>query len=157
MGGYFRESLLIMLPLFPSDTREQIEFIITQIGRPVDFYLVPTYSGCDLCSLDPVSQTSVDSFCPQCSGLFWIPIYSSFSPVAHVTYGQVDDKMWVTGGIVDNGMVTVKFMTSGWLEDAVNLTEFVVVDGREYDVVSVDVRGVQQTNRILVKLKEKER
>lgn len=148
---------MTLLPPFPDNARDYIEEMINGIGRPVSFYNVATLSGCSLCSLDPITDNSTDSFCPQCSGEYWIPTYSGWQMTAHITYGQVDDKMWITGGIVDNGQITVKVMWSGGVADYINESEYVLVDGREYDVVSVMERGVPEVNRILVKLKEKER
>jgi hypothetical protein len=146
-----------MLAPFPSGTREQIEFMIEQDGRPVSFYNVTTLSGCSDCSLDPIANTSTDSFCPTCSGNYWIPTYSGWEVTAHVTWGKVDEKAWMTGGLIDNGDCTVKFMHTQEREDLVNDAEYVVVDGREMDVVNVIPRGVPEINRIIVKLKEKER
>jgi hypothetical protein len=145
------------LPLFPENTRETIEEIINMIGRDVTFYGVVSLSGCYACNLDPVAGTSTNSFCPVCSGDYWIPTYSGATLTAHITYGQVDNNNWQTGGIINDGSVTAKVMHSGWVEEWINQTEYVVLDDREYDVVNVDIRGVQPINRILVKLKEKER
>lgn len=146
-----------MLPNFPLNSRDYIQEMIDDIGRPVQFVEIVSVSGCYLCNYDPIAETSTDSFCPVCSGRYWIPTYSGVELQAHVTYGQVDDKTWVTGGIIDNGTVTVKVMYSGGVPDLINNSEYVIVDDRTYDVVSVDVRGVPEVNRILVKLKEKER
>lgn len=148
---------MTLLPPFPNNTRDYIQEMIDQIGRSVFFYAVTTVSGCSLCSLDPITNNSTDSFCPQCSGEYWIPTYSGWEMTAHITYGQVDDKAWMTGGVIDNGQVTVKVMWSGGVSDYINSSEYVIVDNREYDVVDVVERGVPEVNRILVKLKEKER
>jgi len=145
-----------MLPQFPTNSRDYIQEMIDQIGRAVYFYEQVSISGCYLCSYDPIAETSTDSFCPVCSGLYWIPTYSGVELQAHVTYGQVDDKSWVTGGIIDNGTITVKVMYSGWISDLINDAEYVIVDDRRYDVVDVIERGIP-TNRILVKLKEEKR
>lgn len=144
-----------MLPVFPTNTAEQIEEIIDQIGREVDF-VTATYSGCSTCSLDTMTDTSTDSFCPVCSGLYWIPVYTVSGIVSHVTWGNLDDKSWQTGGMIDNGECTVKFMHSDEREELVNEAEYVVVDDREMDIKNIILRGVP-VNRILVKLKEKER
>jgi hypothetical protein len=145
------------LPLFPDNTRDSIQEIIDMIGRTVTFYDEVTVSGCGACSLDPIANTSTDSFCPVCYGTYWIPIYSGLPLTAHITYGQVDDKSWQTGGILDNGTITAKVMYSGWIADWINEAEYVVIDDREFDVVNVDIRGVPSVNRIIVRLKEKER
>lgn len=144
------------LPLFPSNTKDLIEQMILTDGRPVTFYTA-TYSGCPICSLDPISDTSVDSFCPVCSGAYWIPTYSGWDVVAHVTWGTLDNKGWETGGMIDNGECTVKFIYSGYMQDIINEAEYVLVDNRTMDVQpGIILRGVPEINRIIVKLKEKE-
>ncbi len=153
---------MILLPPFPDNARDYIEAMIDMIGRQVEFVSIASLSGCDLCSLDPTTNTSVDSFCPLCSGDYWIPIYSGTQLTAHVTYGRVDNSSWQTGGIVDDGTVTVKVMWSGAdvslaaLPDYMANPEWVIVDGKEYDIVDKNFRGVQPLNRILFRLKEKE-
>jgi hypothetical protein len=146
-----------MLPQFPLDTRETISGIIDMIGREVTFYNVVSLSGCYACSLDPISNTSTDSYCQVCSGAYWIPTYSGTTVKAHVTFGSVEDKDWATGGMVDNGEIQVKFMHTPAVEELVQDAKYFVVDGREMDVRNVTLRGVPEVNRILVKLKEKER
>ena len=145
------------LPQFPTNTREQIEYIITHKGRPVTFYSVVSVSGCQECNLDPITQTSTDSFCPTCSGVYWIPTYSGLQLISHITYGTVDSRNWQTGGIVDDGTITAKVMYSGPHFEIINNSEYVIADDIEYDIINVDIRGVQEVNRILVKLKQKER
>jgi hypothetical protein len=146
-----------MLPQFPLTTRDTIEEIISQIGRDIDFYTVVSVSGCPDCNLNQLTDTSTDSFCETCSGVYWIPTYSGSTMEAHITWGQLDDKSWQTGGMIDNGECTVKVMHDADREEIVNNTEYVVVDGREMDVVNIILRGAPEINRILVKLKEKER
>lgn len=148
---------MTLLPPFPSNTRDYIQEMIDTDGRIVTFYSEVSLSGCNLCSLDPISNTSTDSFCPQCSGLYWIPAFSGLELQAHVTYGRVDNKEWQTGGMVNDGTVTAKVMFSGWISDYIDGTDYVILDGRTYDVVDVDERGIPERNRILVKLKERER
>lgn len=146
-----------MLPLFPSDTRDQIEQIIDMIGRTVTFYGVESLSGCQYCSLDPITDTSTDSYCPVCSGNYWIAVYSGWDVTAHVTWGKTEDKAWMTGGMIDNGDIMVKVMHTPEAEETVLNAEYVVVDGRELDIKNITIRGVPEVNRILVNLKEKEK
>ncbi len=146
-----------MLPQFPLDTRQTISGIIYMIGRDITFYNVISLSGCYACSLDQISGTSTDSYCPVCSGQYWIPTYSGTRVTAHVTYGSVEDKDWATGGMIDNGDIQVKFMHTPEVEELVQDAKYFVVDGREMNVRNITLRGVPEVNRILVKLKEKER
>lgn len=144
------------LPQFPNNTREQIEEIINQIARDVTFYVVESLSGCYSCELDPITNTSIDSYCEICSGEYWIPTYSGWTVSGHVFWGK-EHQGWVTGGQIDGGDCLVKFMHTQAAEDVVHTAEFVIVDGRVMDVDKITLRGVPEINRILVTLKEKEK
>ena len=149
-----------MIPTFPSaaQTRAIITEIIQQDGRQVTFNVVASLSGCWNCTLDPISDTSTDSFCPICSGVHWIPTYSGWDTVAHVTWGKSEDKDWQTGGMIDNGDCTVKFMHTPEAEAIVHAAEYVVVDDRIMQTIpgGIILRGVPTINRVIVKLREKE-
>ncbi len=71
-------------------------------------------------------------------------------------WGQ-EQRDWVTGGYIDTGDCLVKFMHTQAAEDIVHNAEYVIVDGRELDVNKITLRGSPDVNRILVKLKEKEK
>lgn len=145
-----------MLPIFPTNTNQLINEMIEQDGRVVTFYTA-TFSGCPICSRDPISDTSTDSFCPVCSGMYWIPTYSGWDVQAHVTWGVLDNQGWETGGMLDNGECSVKFMYSGWMDTIIHDAEYVVVDERIMTVQpGIIKRGIPDVNRVIVKLKEKE-
>lgn len=146
-----------MLPLWPSNTRPQIEEIIGMIGRNVTFYTVASQEACPFCVLDPITNTSTDSYCPTCSGDYWINIYSGWTVLAHVTWGQSESKNWMTGGMLDDGTCQVKVMHTPSGEGIIYSSQWVDVDGREMDIERITLRGVPEVNRILVRVKEKER
>jgi len=66
---------------------EVIDAIRGAIGRDVTFNIVASSTGCPDCSLDPVTNTSTDSFCQTCDGKYWIPVYSGVVVSGHITYG----------------------------------------------------------------------
>ena len=127
----------MILPPFPSNTRAQIEQMIEYDGRDVTFYVQTSVSGCYNCDLDPVSNTSTDSYCEVCSGVYWIPTYNEWEVKAHVTWGRSEDKAWQTGGMIDNGDCSVKFMHTPEAEAIVHAAEYVVVDDREMDIQKI--------------------
>lgn len=130
--------------------------MILQDGREVTFYTA-TYSGCSSCNLDPVTDASTDSFCEVCSGVYWIPTYSGWETIAHVTWGTHDSNNWETGGMIDDGTCQVKFIYSGWMQEIIDSAVYVVVDDRIMNVQpGIILRGVPQLNRVIVKLKERE-
>ena len=141
----------------PAVTKEIITAIIHEIGRDVLFFYPTSLSGCNLCSLDPVTNTSTDSFCPLCNGEYWIPTFSGVTMSGKVTWGKSELKGWETGGLVDTGDCQVTVIHSDYVEDIIFSSEYVVVDNRELNVKDIILRGVPSVNRILVVLKEKER
>jgi len=145
-----------MIAPFPSNTRETIENIINNIGRYVTFYS-STLSGCSAsgCSLDPVTGTSVNSFCSVCSGYFWIPTWSGDDIKAHVTWKYADDIQFNTGGMTFLGDGIVKIMYSGPYMDIVNKAEYLGVDGKQVDIQRVTLLGVPSINRISLDFKER--
>ena len=139
---------------FPSGTRDVIESIIDEIGRDVTFY-TSTISGCYNCDLDPVTNTSTDSFCSICSGIYWIPTWSGHSIKAHVTWKFSDEDDFQTGGTVFLGDGIIKVMYSGPYMDIINAAEYVGVDGKQVDIQRVTLLGVPSINRIVVDFKQR--
>lgn len=145
-----------MLISFPTNTRSTIESIITAIGRDVTFY-TSTPSGCTAsgCGLDPVTNTSINSFCLVCSGIYWIPVYSGTNIRAHVTWKYADEYQFNTGGTTFLGDGIVKVMYSGPYMNIINSTEYMVVDGKQTDIQRVTLLGVPSINRISLDFKER--
>lgn len=139
---------------WPSGTRDTIENIINTIGRDVLFYS-STLSGCYNCSLDPVTNTSTDSFCGVCSGVYWIPTWSGDSIRAHVTWKFADNEEYHTGGSVFLGDGIVKVMYSGPYMDIIDNSDYAVVDGKQVDIQKITLLGVPSVNRIILDFKER--
>ena len=145
-----------MIISFPANTRETIENIINSIGRYVTFY-TSTQSGCTAsgCGLDPVTNTSINSFCTVCSGEDWIPTWSGYDIKAHVTWKYADDVQFHTGGMVFLGDGIIKVMYSGPYMNVIENADYVEVDGKEVDIQRVTLLGVPSINRISLDFKER--
>jgi len=144
--------------IFPSNTREIINAIRGAIGRIVYFTYVASSASCTTCVLDPVTGTSTDSFCPECSGLYWIPIWSSMPISGHVTWGKHDVLKWESVGQYFDGdcRVQIEYTPENVvIVDNTQKTGYVKVDGKELEIKSRIFRGVKELNRILVNLIEK--
>lgn len=141
---------------WPTDTKVVIEDIINTIGRDVTF-ITSTLSGCYNCSLDPVTGTSTNSFCPVCSGIYWIPLYSGTDIISHITWKFSDKGDWQTGGITFLGDGIVKIMYSGPYMNIVDNTDYMVVDGVQVDIQKVTLLGVPSINRIILDFKERQK
>lgn len=147
--------MLVTLPGFPQElARQQIEEIIHMIGRDVDFYYAYSTSACPDCSLDPITDTSTNSYCQTCSGVFWIPIYSGVTMSAHVTWKYDFENEFTTGGRTLIGDAQVKVMHSNEREQLIKDTEYLVVDGKTMDLEKTTLLGTPP-NRIICDLKER--
>lgn len=143
--------------VWPSDTTSVIDAIRGVIGRRVYFYKVINNSECTVCELDPVTGHSTDSFCYECSGLYYIPTYSGVTLSGHVTWAGADQLGWVTGGQILEGDCRVQIKYTEENDLLLDDTEWVEVDDRKLTIVKRLPRGVPTVNRILVDLKEKEK
>ena len=140
---------------FPEDTESTIDSIRDAIGRPTEWHTV-TLSGCSLCELDPITNTSIDSFCPVCSGVYWIPTYEVTVISGHVTWGYSEQLGWVTGGQLAEGECRVQIKYTVANLDIIENAEKIFVDGKEMQMEKKTLRGVKNINRILIDLNEKE-
>jgi hypothetical protein len=146
-----------MTIVWPDDTKEVIDAIRGAIGRDVEFFVTEASIACPTCSLDPVTNHSTDSFCPTCSGIYWIPVVSGYTVSGHVTWGNVDELSWPSGGYQFDGDVRVQIEYTVANLDIVDRAEYAHVDGKVMEIKSFILRGVQSINRILIDMIEKEK
>ena len=141
---------------FPTNTEDIIDEIRVAIGRDVDFYqLVST--ECTECSLDPITDTSTNSFCPTCSGLYYINTVSGTTISGHVTWGNVDTLGWFPGGQVFDGDCRVQIKYTLDNLSTVKNSEYMVVDDIQLRIDDYALRGVKNLNRIVITTSQEER
>jgi len=141
---------------FPNNTKDTIDKIRQVIGRNITI-LIPTFSGCSVCNLDPVTNLSTDSFCENCNGKYWIETFSGYITLAHINWGKTDVKAWFTGGQIFNGDCLIQIEYSPENLSAVELGKVYIVDGKKLRKENQIYRGVQSLNRILIELTEVEK
>jgi hypothetical protein len=144
-----------MIIAFPTNTKEIIDEIRDAIGRPVQFMVIASATACPACYLDPVNNTSTDSFCPVCHGAYWIPVMSGTMVTGHVSWGKSDQMRWETGGQWWEGSCGVQIEYTPENQILVNDAIYVVVDDKEMEIRKSMMRGVKDINRILIDLIEK--
>ena len=135
--------------MWPSNTTEIIDKIRGAIGRDVTFYS-PSYSGCSTCSLDPVSQDSTDSFCPECDGVYWVSTFSGVTVSGHITWAGADILNWETGGQLFDGDVRIQIKKASGIIEMLDSTEYIIVDEKKVEEKSRILRGVKEINRVLI-------
>jgi len=140
---------------FPSNTKDIIDKIRVAIGRDVQFY-AEVKDTCSGCTLDPITDTSVDSFCQVCDGIGYVITYSGTTISGHVTWGKADQLGWATGGQYLEGDCRVQIEYTGSNITVVDDSKYVTVDGKRMSVRKKILRGAQDLNRILIDLDEEE-
>jgi hypothetical protein len=138
------------MPLsFPAGTRSQINEIRTAIGRNVTFYTV-NKTDCPACELDPISNQSLNSWCPTCSGIGYLTTVSGTSILAHITYAPGEMLKWSVAGQYFDGDCRVQIEYTDINVSVVDHSDYVMIDGSKYDVRKQIPRGVKELNRLLV-------
>lgn len=144
-----------MILTFPSNTEEVIDAMRKAIGRDIVID-TPTVSGCSICTLNPVTQTSTNPVCPVCNGAYWIITTIPHTVLAHITWGRVENLGWVSGGQYFDGDCLVQIKYTDTNDSIVASGIMYHVDGRTFIKKNIVYRGVPDINRILVNLMEKE-
>lgn len=150
--------------VFPEGTFATINKIRNIVGRGVTFTTIAGQITCPSgCTLDPVTNTSVDSFCSGCDGKYWVTTYSGYLVSGHVRWTDADRDVYSEGGKVPEGdcRVTIAYSSTnlGYVEDAYTVT----VDDKVMYVDKFRLKGIRGPNeehepsRIMVQLLEEER
>jgi len=140
-----------MLITFPTNTTEVIDAIRSAIGREVTFYA--EYSvPCSACTLDPVTNTSTNSFCLVCSGEGYVITYSGTTLTGHVTHYPSEIMQWSTGGQYIEGDCRVQIKYTPANITVVDTASYAIIDGKKFDVRKKIMRGFRELNRILIDL-----
>ena len=148
---------------FPEGTKSVADSIRVVVGRPVLVNVEEGNIACSGCDYDPVTDTSVDSFCVVCNGEYWIPVTSGYSISGHVRWGSVDQDLWTRGGWIPEGecKVTVEYTVTNL--DHVTRSKSWLVDGKTLYLKNYQLRGIRGDgevhgpNRIACFLKQEER
>ncbi len=127
------------------------------VWRPVSFEYVVGVSGCYVCSLDPITDTSTDSFCPLCSGVYWLKTISGINLNAHVTWANSESKNWYSAGQQFDGDCSVKVIYNVSNYGIILNSNGVVVDDRDMQIMKVKLLGAPTVNRITLSLKERDK
>lgn len=139
---------------FPGDTKNTIDEIRSVIGRPITFVTVSKVP-CSACTLDPVTDTSTNSFCVVCSGEGYTYSGADVVVTAHITHDPSNAQQWSSGGKIIEGDCTVQIEYTVTNVDTIQHTSYVEVDGSKYSIKKQTLRGVPTLNRIILDLIER--
>lgn len=138
-----------MTIVFPS-TKTTKDDIRNAIGVTATFVFGGVEEACPDCSvsgyLDLANQTSLNSFCPICSGAYYIVHEVASGIMAHVRWGYGDQSDHGIAGEILAGICTVT-IASDSITNISNIKE-VRVDGKKLEVKSHIYRGAHSRDRI---------
>ena len=143
--------------LSKSKTDEFLNLSLETIGREVTFNYVASVSGCSICSLDPVSNTSTNAFCPVCSGSYWIDMVDTRDILAHVIWKTSENLNWYSAGRQEDGSCSIRINVASGVVQLVDSTKDILVDGRTMQIDKITLKGSPDVNRIIIALQEKEK
>lgn len=146
-----------MLITFPDNTIEVIDKIRGAIGRPVSFYVISDTTTCSGCTLDPVTNTSTNSFCPVCSGNYYMYTYSGVSISGHIFWNSSDMLNWPSAGFIFEGDCRVQIKYTPANLNTTDVAKYVIVDNKKMSIGKKAFRGVPEINRIILYLDQEER
>jgi hypothetical protein len=134
--------------------RETIDEIRAAIGRDILINVKVSGIGCSGCSLDPITNTSTNSFCTICGGEYWLETTSGYTTSGHIRWRSSEQPTLQAGGKLPEGdcQVTIAYTTNNLA--AVDNISDVIVDGRRMSLKYYRLKGVKQPNRIALTLLE---
>jgi hypothetical protein len=139
---------------FPDNSTEIIDQIREEIGRPATFFIKESVD-CPNCILDPVTNTSTNSFCPVCSGIGYLVAYSGVVISGHITHAPGEIQQWSSGGYVFDGDAKLQIKYTLTNREIVARTSYVLIDEQAYTIKKKTLRGVREINRIILDLLER--
>lgn len=143
---------------WPDNTVDVIDDIRDAIGRDITIYTTVSGIPCPVsgCSLDPVTNLSVNQFCDTCGGDYWLSTTSGVAVLAHVNMKNVDVPVWTVGGFIVDGDARIQVKYTQAILEAVEGADYYDVDGKQFIQKDLSFRGVPEVNRIVITLVEKE-
>lgn len=138
--------------------KAQIDGVRARIGRLVTIY-TPSISACSICVasgyLDPISNTSWYTTCPECQGAYWHPSTQSEEILARVHWVSNEGITATPGGkyFLGDAQITVDPIYAELLEAAQSEQGKVVVDGQDFSILRINPLGAPEVNRVRAILK----
>ncbi len=131
-----------------------IQTIRNTVGRLITINIKTQGEPCSVCTLDPVTNLSVDPWCPVCSGSYWINTISGYTVSGHVLWGTAESPMLQAGGLLPEGDCKVTILFTEEHLEYVRLAHNFLVDGKVMSLKSYRLRGVPTPNRIAILMVE---
>jgi hypothetical protein len=132
-------------------TKNTKEAIRQAIGQTVTFVLQGDARACSTCSgadlYDSVNDLSLNQFCPECSGAYWITDDVESGILAHVRWRTGDESDYGVAGEVLEGDCFITISIDSLSEAQIVKIKEVVADGRKLEVYRTTKRGAPTRDR----------
>lgn len=138
--------------------KTQIDGVRSLIGRDVTVYY-PSEEVCSICVasgfLDPISNTSWYTTCPECAGKYWKFYTKSTDILARIHWVSNEGITATPGGkyFLGDAQITVDPIYTELLESAQSEQGKVVVDGQDFSIIRINPLGAPEVNRVRAILK----
>jgi len=142
---------------FPA-TKNIKNAIRQEIGQTVVFVIQGVPHACTVCSganlYDSVNDTSLDPFCPVCSGRYWLVEDVESGILSHVRWRTGDESDFGIAGATFTGDCTVTIDAESLSEDQIVKIKKIKADNRYLKAFRTIKRGVPTRDRIRFVCKE---
>lgn len=140
------------------EVRDVLSGILTAVGRSFILNMKSSGIACPLCSasgyLDPITNSSTNSFCPSCYGLYYLNTISGISISGHIRWTNSETPRWYPGGIIPDGDCIITVAYSDEIRSYIERSKNFVVDDRILSLKGYTLKGAKIPNRIIITLKE---
>ena len=141
-----------------AQTVEVLDGILDAVGREFKINVKTTGQPCPICLssgyLDPVTNTSIWSFCPTCQGSYYINIMSGILMSGHIRWRSSQISNWNAGGIIPDGDCLITVTYSDELRSSIESAHNFEVDSKKLSLKSYAIKGAKHPNRIILTLKQ---
>jgi len=137
---------------------EVLSGILKAVGRGFTINVKSSGSACPLCLasgyLDPVTNSSTNSFCPSCYGLYYLNTPSGIPASGHVRWINSEIPRQYPGGQIPDGDCIITVAYSDEIRSNIERAKSFTVDGKNLTLKSYTPRGAKVPNRIILTLKQ---
>lgn len=133
--------------------KAQIDAVRRAIGRNVTVYY-SAEQACSICVasgyLDPISNTSWYTTCPECHGSYWLDATTEEEILARIHWVSNEGITATPGGkyFMGDAQITVDPCYHESLQRAQSERGGVIVDGQDFQVLRINPMGAPTVNRV---------
>ena len=148
-----------MIPIITwpeQNVRDVLSGILTAVGREFQIIFKSSGTPCSICLssgyYDPVTDSSINSFCPSCYGLYYINASSGISISGHIRWINSETSRWYPGGQIPDGDCIITVAYSNEIRSYLERSKYFIVDDKNLSLKGYTPKGAKVPNRIIITL-----